>query len=76
MISRKNFFLLRGMNEHMIPGTSNDGELILRSNLMGLNKVNTDNFGVYMYKFPPLKNSLRNALVYSKNLRNWGNTIS
>ena len=69
MLSKYNFNALRGLNEIMTPGTSNDSELILRTNLLGLNKINTDNIGVHMFKFPPLKNSLRNELIRSNSLR-------
>ena len=69
MLSRSNFFVLRGLNEKMKSGVSNDTESILRSNLYGLNKVNTEKFGIYLYKFPPLKNSLRNKILKTKGLR-------
>lgn len=69
MLSKSNFFVLRGLNEKMKLGVSNDVDSILRSNLYGLNKVNTDKFGIYLYKFPPLKNSLRNKIIQTKGLR-------
>ena len=69
LLSRKNFYKLKGYNEGFKPGTSNDNDLFLRTDLLNINKINTDTFGVFMYKFPPLKNSLRNKLIYSKNTR-------
>ena len=69
LLTKKNFFKLRGYNEKMSPGTSSDGEFAMRYNLLDLDKYNSDNFGVYMYKFPPLEGSLRNKLVYSNKLR-------
>ena len=69
LLTKENFFKLRGYNEKMSPGTSSDAELAMRYDLLGLDKINSDNYGIFMYKFPPLEGSLRNKLVYSKMLR-------
>tara|TARA_B100000989_G_scaffold295376_1_gene276331 strand:+ start:3461 stop:5113 length:1653 start_codon:yes stop_codon:yes gene_type:complete len=69
MLTKSNYTFFRGLNEKMKPGTSNDSESVLRSNLYGLNKVNTDKFGIHLIKFPPIENSLRNKIVYSKGFR-------
>ena len=69
MLSKSNYTFFRGLNENMRPGTANDSESVLRSNLYGLNKINTDKFGIHLTKFPPMQNSLRNKIVYSKGFR-------
>ena len=69
MLSKSNYTFFRGLNEKMRPGTSNDSESVLRSNLYGLNKINTDKFGIHLTKFPPIENSLRNKIVYSEGFR-------
>ncbi len=69
MLSKSNYFFFRGLNEKMKPGTANDSESVLRANLHGLNKINTDKFGIHLTKFPPAENSLRNKIVYSKGFR-------
>jgi len=73
LLTKDNFFKLKGYNEKMKPGTSSDGELAMRYDLLGLDKLNSDNFGIFMYKFPPLAGSLRNKLVYSNMLRKSAN---
>ena len=69
MLSKSNYTFFKGLNEKMKPGTANDSESVLRSNLYGLNKINTDKFGIHLTKFPPIQNSLRNKIVYSKGFR-------
>ncbi len=73
LMTKINYFKLKGYIEKMEPGTASDGELTLRYDLLGLDKLNSDNFGIFMYKFPPLEGSLRNKLVYSKMLRKSAN---
>jgi hypothetical protein len=84
MCSKENFIKLKGMIEYPKIGISNDFELYLRSHSYNFCKINLMSLGVFFYKFPPLQNSLRNKLVYSKdfritpkldrsyNLANWG----
>ena len=69
IFSRKNFSKLRGYSEKLKPGEGLDVDISLRSNLLNSKRINLDNFGIYMYKFPPLPGSNRDKLLYSKSYR-------
>ncbi len=69
IFSRKNFLELKGYNEKLKPGEGLDVDISLRSSLLNSKRINLENFGIYMYKFPPLPGSNRDKLLYKKSYR-------
>ena len=64
ILSKKNFIKLKGFSEKLQPGEGLDSEISLRLYLSNSKRINLDNFGIYMYKFPPLPESNRDKLLY------------
>ena len=69
IISKKNFIRLKGFSEKLQPGEGLDSEISLRLYLSNSKRINLDNFGIYMYKFPPLEGSNRDKLLYKYSYR-------
>tara|TARA_B100001057_G_scaffold495577_1_gene594951 strand:+ start:28685 stop:30337 length:1653 start_codon:yes stop_codon:yes gene_type:complete len=69
IFSRKNFLKLKGYSEKLKPGEGLDIDISLRSSLLNSKRINLENFGIYMYKFPPLPGSNRDKLLYKKSYR-------
>jgi len=68
LCSKINYFKLKGMIETQDPGVANDFDLSLRSISNNFKKFNLAN-SIFSYKFPPLPDSNRNKLIYSKEYR-------